>query len=1578
MHDVYIYEPDSLNFDGMGLVGALAATACVHDETAGGNSEITLEHPFDGLGKWSFLREGRILKCWVPVRETPLLKMDDGVPAQTITRQVYKVVTEGGRLHLRQKPNTSSKILGRYNPGAEIVKLGEAGTSNGHTWYQVSVVKDGSTGYMAATYLQYARSYTETIEGEAPSVTVGSTDAAGEANWTVRPQLFEIYRRESGDEGIVVNARHISYKLLKNITSYAPKGAVSLQTALNGILDNCRTEHDFKAYTDIPDTREDVSWRLVNPIKAMLDAENGAMVLWNAQLIRDNWNLFFLKRAGGWRGMKIEYGKNLVGVQCSVDISNVATRIIPVGKNKDGTDLFLPEEYIDSPNIGNYSEPLLYPLECSDCKVGSNGLTVDGAYAKMREKANELLTNGCDQPTVSMSVDFLSLGDSEGYAQFREMDKLFLYDEVQIVSLNGYADAVTQVTMLSWDCLHDRALGIGVGSVEASLSSGRLASWQIPSGINGSKLTYGSVGASQLGSDVISARHVQAESINTDALQAKAVTAEKLAAGAVKADNIEAGSITANKIASGAVSADKIAAGAITADKIGAGAITADKLAAGAITADKLDAEAISANAVAAIIAEFQHITAEDITANELYSSFAHIVEIAAGSIAAGTVDADKLAAALAQVVNLQVSTGKFTLAEIKNLLANAFVLEQGIADSIYIKNLAVTAANLLSATLGELVLKGSDGRYYKIVVGSDGTIATERVSVTGDEISAGTTNGGQMIVETTANIADLNATTIKGSQAVLDTILTQSLTAGKITAGQALIASATIPTLYVTSVNALGNSIDFSANKSIRLMVSQRSKVYRQETAPEGALPGDLWIQPSTGYTYQAAGSEDGAPEFYLTDDGYLMYRYADGEAEYPVEIDENGWLVIDSESPFQWTASGDGILTAWSRVKDGDLTSAELSITDTKIALEALKTSYDEQGEHIADLEADLTVQAEKIEGKVSQTIYDEGIATLEASIAEQAGLIESKVSQTVYEAEKANRSKVFRQEHPPQGAKIGDLWIQPSTNYTYQAIGPEDGAPEFYLTDDGYLMYRYADGETEYQLIIDENGWLVIEEDAPFVWASNDDGSLTAWSRVKDGDLTSAETIIRQNTEEIELRVRKATYDLEKVYRSDVAPEDPAKDLMWLDTSLTPPILKKWDGEAWVAVGAQDVKNSSVAINDEQVLIDTGEFILRLHDPDDAENVLMEMSADGNGGFTQLYAQKIYSPSVVSIYEGTSVAVSSAAELEALLQDLRGKYISAPLTISIYGLTSGNFELYGIDGPGDINIVGGVVDASGCTINSLTVTRCRARIDVENVTISTSGTAVSVDASTVRLTGCVINAANGIIANFGATVEAENCTGACTGFLAIPQHGSSMFFTGEIPVGLPDLSGTGNIYTDAVFTAVPAEEEPEELPTITTVTLKPTLTKTFRGSSWRDTYYLWQGRYGSASLSRGCMWFDTSAFAGKTILSATLRLTRMTGSGAGVFVTTNIYGTTAASASGTPAIGTRYASVDLDQGQTRTVDVTNAIAALAAGSIKGLMLYDGSTENLSTASPYTRHYAKYYGYDHSSGPQLTVTYK
>lgn len=230
----------------------------------------------------------------------------------------------------------------------------------------------------------------------------------------------------------------------------------------------------------------------------------------------------------------------------------------------------------------------------------------------------------------------------------------------------------------------------------------------------------------------------------------------------------------------------------------------------------------LNAQIISATTAEIQNLTAADISTNTLYAAFAHLLSLAAGSIQAGTLSADSLAAVLANIITMTARTVDVDYLHVKDLTADEAIIQDGLAGEFFMDRLAVTRANMLNAVIGNLILQSSNGNYYAIHIGSDGSINTEQVTVTQSEITAGQTSSGRDILATTVNAASLNGTTVKASEAILDTILTTALTAGSITAAEALIASAQIPMLYSTAIRALGDTIDISANRSITMTLGK------------------------------------------------------------------------------------------------------------------------------------------------------------------------------------------------------------------------------------------------------------------------------------------------------------------------------------------------------------------------------------------------------------------------------------------------------------------------------------------------------------------------------------------------------------------------------------------------------------------------------------------------------------------------------------------------------------------------------------------------------------------------------------
>ena len=139
-----------------------------------------------------------------------------------------------------------------------------------------------------------------------------------------------------------------------------------------GIASGCLSEHDFTFYSDLDSTAEEVVFENVNPVDAIL-GDGGLVEKYGGELARDWFDVFLVKRVGSDTDVQIRQRKNLLGISYDVDLTDVVTRIMPTGEDKDGNLLYLPEVYIDSPNIGNYSHPKWIHLAVSEAKEVTEG-----------------------------------------------------------------------------------------------------------------------------------------------------------------------------------------------------------------------------------------------------------------------------------------------------------------------------------------------------------------------------------------------------------------------------------------------------------------------------------------------------------------------------------------------------------------------------------------------------------------------------------------------------------------------------------------------------------------------------------------------------------------------------------------------------------------------------------------------------------------------------------------------------------------------------------------------------------------------------------------------------------------------------------------------------------------------------------------------------------------------------------------------------------------------------------------------------------------------------------------------------
>lgn len=610
-------------------------------------------------------------------------------------------------------------------------------------------------------------------------------------------QLFRIVSVEEEDGFVTVTARHVWYDNLKNFTTWKPNETTKYTAAdvCRNVLSNTISPCNTRVASDCKDQviGKDIDVERKNIVEAFLDPDKGICAKFGLSMIRDNWDMYCLKNVGYNRGMVIEDGKNLLGVTRNESIENVATRVCPFGKAQNGDIIWLNNnglKYVDSDNIGDYSFPMV-ELYDTGLQVGKDDVTDRNIQAKLLAAGQKRFTEDhIDLPSVEMTIEFVSLGDTEEYAQYRGLDKAYLYDILSIKNtVRGY-QYTAQIVAVEHDILTGMLNSVTIGKLDNWDGTRKIATWQVPE-ING--------------------------------------------------ENIRLKSIMAGAYAEGSIYGGDIADNTIRARSIYAHDITADEIAAGTITANEIDVDNLAA-------------------------AFANV---------------NVLNAAIATIANAEIESANIGFAQIKDADITNLIAHDAVTDRYFIDKLAVRSAQMVQATIGELVVKTSDNHYYKLDVNASGAIVTTDVTSTlteGEKTAGETSDGHGAIIETDLTVADLSASNMKAINALIDKITASRIDVQELFARQA-------------TINQL-NAVDIRGNTYLQLMVDGYGSTYNQWTDPASeqgntVKNGDVWYKSAPVHTYSELATKTHSQLA-----GYT-YKGLEGYVEYIRQSD--AWVLIN-----------------------------------------------------------------------------------------------------------------------------------------------------------------------------------------------------------------------------------------------------------------------------------------------------------------------------------------------------------------------------------------------------------------------------------------------------------------------------------------------------------------------------------------------------------------------------------------------------------------------------------------------------------------------------------------------------------
>ena len=277
-------------------------------------------------------------------------------------------------------------------------------------------------------------------------------------------QPFRIKYVQKTMKEIVAYCEQIFFDLNNNLIEDTNIKDKNGSMALNQILSNTTYQHPFKGTSNIQTIN---SSRLVrkNVLSAIIgENENSFVNRWGGELDIDGFSFKINTRIGQNNGYKVEYSKNMTGINAKFDMTNVVTKILPVGF--DG--IKLDELFVDSPYIDNYAMPIIREYKYEDVKwkgspnyqAPTNGED-DGAYetkaeaqAELRRRAlAEFSENKVDLPTVTYSVNFVELSNTEEYAEYQSLSSINIGDDVTIKHKILGIDIPARCIAYKYNCL---------------------------------------------------------------------------------------------------------------------------------------------------------------------------------------------------------------------------------------------------------------------------------------------------------------------------------------------------------------------------------------------------------------------------------------------------------------------------------------------------------------------------------------------------------------------------------------------------------------------------------------------------------------------------------------------------------------------------------------------------------------------------------------------------------------------------------------------------------------------------------------------------------------------------------------------------------------------------------------------------------------------------------------------------------------------------------------------------------------------------------------------------------------------
>jgi phage minor structural protein len=188
----------------------------------------------------------------------------------------------------------------------------------------------------------------------------------------------------------------------------------------------------------------------------------------------------------------------MLGVNWKIGSDQLVTRIVPVAKDEDGETLYVSDnsKWVDSQYISNYPVIRMERLKVNGQVGKDDGTETDTTWTKAALRAEMLKqaqarysVDKCDELKHEITIDFVRLGDTEEYKQFKNLQDIRLYDTVIAVDPRIDLSVSVQVTEIEFDAVNERVTALKLSNIEAYNLRNTAGFNVLNNSITGDKLT---------------------------------------------------------------------------------------------------------------------------------------------------------------------------------------------------------------------------------------------------------------------------------------------------------------------------------------------------------------------------------------------------------------------------------------------------------------------------------------------------------------------------------------------------------------------------------------------------------------------------------------------------------------------------------------------------------------------------------------------------------------------------------------------------------------------------------------------------------------------------------------------------------------------------------------------------------------------------------------------------------------------------------------------------------------------------------------------------------------------------------